>query len=52
MELLGASVSEVQGDAAGTLSLLFDNGQSLKVYDTTHQYESYSIAYGGKVIIV
>src|SRR5262245_30928410 len=52
MELLGSSVSGAQGDADGTLSLIFDNGQSLKVYDTTQQYESYSIAYGDKVIIV
>jgi hypothetical protein len=52
MELLGASVSGVQGDKDGTLSLFFDNGQTLKVYDTSKQFESYNIAYGDKVIIV
>lgn len=52
MELLGTAVASVQGDANGTLSLLFNNGQTLKLYDTTKQYESYTITYGGKVIIV
>jgi hypothetical protein len=52
MELLGSSVSVAQGDENGTLSLLFDNGATLKVFDTTKQYESYTISYGGKVIIV
>jgi hypothetical protein len=52
MEMLGSTVSVAQGDANGTLSLLFNNGEALKVYDTTKQYESYTIAYGGKVIIV
>ena len=52
MELLGSVVSEVQGDANGTLSLLFSNGDTLRVYDTSKQYESYTISYGGKVIIV
>jgi primase-polymerase (primpol)-like protein len=52
MELLGSAVSVARGEADGTLSLLFNNGQTLKVYDTTKQYESYTITYGGKVIIV
>ncbi len=52
MELLGASASMAHGAENGTLSLTFDNGQSLKVYDTTKLYESYTITYRGKVIIV
>jgi hypothetical protein len=52
MELLGASVSRVQGEENGTLNLFFDNGQSLIVFDTTQQYESYRITYGSKAIIV
>ena len=52
MEILGSAVSIAQGDANGTLSLLFNNGDTLKVYDTTQQYESYTISYGHKVIIV
>jgi hypothetical protein len=52
MELLGASVSRVQTGRDGTLELLFDNGSELKIYDTTPQYESYSITYEGHVIIV
>ena len=52
MESLGASVTEAHGDEHGTLSLLFDNGQTLKVYDPSKQYESYTISYEGKVIIV
>jgi hypothetical protein len=52
MELLGSSVSVARGDENGTLGLLFDGGQVLKIYDTTKQYESYTITYGGKEIIV
>ena len=52
MGLLGASVSGVRGEENGTLVLLFDNGQALKVYDTSEQYESYTITHGSKVIVV
>ncbi len=52
MELIGSSVSSVSGDENGTRSLLFNNGQTLKIYDTSTQYESYAIANGGKEIIV
>jgi hypothetical protein len=52
MVLLEASVLEAKGDNNGTLSLVFSNGQTVKVYDTSKKYESYSINYGGKVIIV
>lgn len=52
MELLGSSVLVTHGDASGTLSLTFNQGRTLKVYDTTEQYESYIITHGGKEIIV
>ncbi len=52
MELLGSSVSTAQGDENGTLSLVFHNRQTLKVYDTTKQYESFTINYEGNRIIV
>ncbi len=52
MGLLGSSVRAAQGDESGTLSLTFDDGQTLKVYDDTEQYECYTIRYGDKVIIV
>lgn len=52
MELVGSSVSIANGDEDGTLTLRFNNGQGLKVYDTSKQYESYTIAYEGKEIIV
>ncbi|MHC4525129.1 MAG: DUF6188 family protein [Planctomycetota bacterium] len=52
MNLLGISVKEVQGDKNGTLSLTFTNGEILKIYDNSEQYESYRIAYKGTEIIV
>jgi hypothetical protein len=52
MELLETSVSAVQAGEDGTLSLLLDNGQTLNVYDTSKQYESYTIANGETVIVV
>ncbi|QOJ00933.1 MAG: hypothetical protein HRU70_10670 [Phycisphaeraceae bacterium] len=52
MDLLGSAISAAQGDANGTLSLRFNNGDALKVYDTTKQYESYRIKYGDNTIIV
>jgi hypothetical protein len=52
MGLLGASVSKVQCEDNGTLCLQFNDGQTLKVYDTSKHYESYSIRHEGKEIIV
>lgn len=36
----------------GTLVLVFSNDEVLEVYDTSLEYESYQISYGGKVIVV
>ena len=52
MQLLGFSVSDASGDKDGTLTLVFDNGHTLKCYDTSHEYESYKIAYRGHSRIV
>jgi hypothetical protein len=52
MELVGSSVLAASGEVNGTLSLLFNTGQALKIYDTSKQYESYAIAHDGKEIIV
>jgi hypothetical protein len=52
MELLGAAVLGVEGGQDGTLSLHLDDGHTLKMYDLTPQYESYSITVGDKVIRV
>jgi hypothetical protein len=52
MELLGAVVVAAQGDEDGTLTIRFDNGRTLRVYDTSTKYESYIITYPGKDIIV
>jgi hypothetical protein len=52
MELLGTSVSAAVGDENGTLSMQFSNSQTLRIYDTSKQYESYTIACADKEIIV
>ena len=52
MGLLGASVSRVEAAQDGTLSFLFDNSQTLKLYDVSKLYESYSISHSGNVIRV
>ena len=52
MKMLGLSVSKAEGEKDGTLSLTFSNGETLKIYDISKQYESYSITYKGNRIIV
>ncbi len=52
MQLLGKTVAAVKGDEKGTLTILFDNGQTLKVFDDQPQYESYSMNNGKHEIIV
>lgn len=51
--LLGSSVTSVQGDSDGTLTVHFTNGDLLKIFDDNEHYESYQINPGdGKNIIV
>lgn len=41
--LIGSSVTSVQGDSDGTLTLRFSNGDLLRVFDDNEHYESYQI---------
>jgi len=52
MVLLGHSTVKAFGNDEGTLSLEFDNGHSLHCLDDSKQYESYTITYSGREIIV
>ena len=52
MQLLGRSVAQAKGDEDGTLTLLFDGGHVLKVFDDQTGYESYSINDGKREIFV
>jgi len=48
---LGQSIARANGDSDGTLSLLFESGDQLNVFDDPH-YESYQIRHGSDVIVV
>lgn len=51
MELLGQTISRVEGTTDGTLAMFFDNGYELRCFENPH-YESYRIRDGDHVIIV
>lgn len=50
--LLNRVVHHVQGDVTGTLTITFEDGAILQVYDDSTQYESYVIRNGQQLIIV
>jgi hypothetical protein len=50
--LLNQTVVSAQGDEVGTLTLRFNNGGMLAVYDDSKEYESYTIKNGEHLIIV
>jgi hypothetical protein len=50
--LLERRVTSASGDTAGTLKLDFDNDKSLFIYDDSRKYESYTIRYADKLIVV
>jgi hypothetical protein len=52
MKLLEHAVAQAMGDSSGTLTIEFDDGHLLACFDTSEQYESYSIKNGEQVIIV
>ena len=52
LALLNRTVLFAEGDAAGTLTLRFDGGQKLVIYDDSKAYESYIIKNGGQIIVV
>lgn len=46
MRLVGRMVTSVEADEYGTLSLTFDDGQILRCFDDTENYECYRISVG------
>ena len=52
MHLLGARIVRASGTQEGTLSLTFENGHEVKVFDDSADTESYRIATGAREIIV
>lgn len=46
MSLLELTVTEVHGDEKGTLSLIFSDGQVLRLFDDNTAYEAYSFSDG------
>jgi hypothetical protein len=52
MQITGQSVVQVKGDEDGTLTLFFNNGHIIRIFDDTPHYESYSINDGKRDIYV
>lgn len=52
MELLECVVQTASGHEDGTLSIVFENGQSLTCYDDRPNYEAYQIKLGDRTILV
>lgn len=52
MALIGQAVTGAEGTTDGTLSLQFATGETLRIFDNSPVYESYSIAFGDRVIYV
>ena len=52
MQLLGKTITKASGNEDGTLSLVFENGDELQVFDDSSEYESYRIVVGTREIIV
>jgi hypothetical protein len=50
MQLAGQSVLEADGDQEGTLTLVFENQQIVRIFDDTPNYESYLITHDGNRI--
>jgi|SRR5579862_417874 len=52
LKLLGATVEKFNGQADGTLDLLFSNGCRLTILDSSSEYQSYDITRPGQTIVV
>lgn len=52
VKLLNHSVVYAKGEVSGTLTLKFDNGMEIAIYDDSEQYESYVINKGDQIIVV
>jgi hypothetical protein len=50
--LIGATITDFRGDPDGTLTLKFNNGDSLTFYDETPEYQAYRIWHGDDPLIV
>lgn len=50
--LLNQVVLSAEGDEAGTLTLKFDGGGALFIFDDSKEYESYTIMNRGQIIVV
>ena len=52
MRLVGRSVAIAEVEGEGTLFLRFDDGQTLRLFDDSEEYESYRIDCNGLEIVV
>ncbi len=52
MQLVGRSVLSATGDKEGTLTLTFDDGQVLCLFEERKPYESYQITEGENLYVV
>ena len=52
VKFLHAKIKSVKGEENGTLTLYFDDGQILKIFDDSEQFESYTIDYKGETVII
>jgi len=50
--LITRSVASAAREDAGTLTLLFEGGERVSVFDDSTQYESYTIRHGEELIVV
>lgn len=50
--LIDQKIISASGCADGTLSLVFEEGQILSVYDSNERYESYNVSERGKILVV
>jgi hypothetical protein len=50
--LIDQRIVSAESDGAGTLTLEFDVGGRLSIYDDSRQYESYTIKNAGQLIVV
>jgi hypothetical protein len=52
MALISNTVAAATGTTDGTVTLEFNEGGVLRLYDNSKHYESYSIRHGEKIIVV
>ncbi len=52
LDLLGATVAAAGGTTDGTLTVEFDSGATLTVFESDRPYESYQLHFGEALIVV